>query len=125
MESSVKLFDVSFMISAFPRILAALPVTLELTVVSAFFGLLLGIGQILDHIMQFINFHNVRRDKCMDSLHTSAHAFYQTIYRFCNINDQKIYTKRCQNCTSHYSCQYDLVYTISQTIYGFFCDKST
>lgn len=44
MESSVKLFDVSFMISAFPRILAALPVTLELTVVSAFFGLLLGFG---------------------------------------------------------------------------------
>ena len=32
------------MISAFPRILAALPVTLELTVVSAFFGLLLGFG---------------------------------------------------------------------------------
>lgn len=44
MESSVKLFDISFMFSAFPRILAALPVTLELTIVSAFFGLLLGFG---------------------------------------------------------------------------------
>ena len=90
-----------------------------------FFGLLLGIGQILDHIMQFVNFRNVCRSKCMDSLHTSSHAFYQTIYRFCNISDQKIYTESCQYCTSQYSCQYDPVDTISQTIYGFFRDKST
>lgn len=44
MESSVKIFDLSFMISSFPRILEALPVTLELTLVSAIFGLLLGFG---------------------------------------------------------------------------------
>ena len=44
MESSVKIFDLSFMLSSFPRILEALPVTLELTAVSAIFGLLLGFG---------------------------------------------------------------------------------
>ena len=90
-----------------------------------FFCLLLGIGQILDHIMQFINFRNVRWGKCMDSLHTSAHTFYQTIYWFSNISNQKIYTESCQHCASHYSCQYNIVDTVSQTIYGFFRDKST
>ena len=44
MESTVKIFDLSFMLSSFPRILEALPVTLELTAVSAIFGLLLGFG---------------------------------------------------------------------------------
>lgn len=50
MESSVKIFDPSFMISSIPRILEALPVTLELTIVSAFFGLLLGFGLALAKI---------------------------------------------------------------------------
>lgn len=44
MENTVKIFDVSFLLSSFPRILAALPVTLELTLVSTVFGLLLGFG---------------------------------------------------------------------------------
>ena len=40
--SEVKIFDPATMVEAFPRILQALPITLELTIVSAIFGLLLG-----------------------------------------------------------------------------------
>lgn len=42
MQNTVKIFDPSAMVTAFPYILEKLPVTLELTAVSAVFGLLLG-----------------------------------------------------------------------------------